>query len=89
MTTKKTGALAVDLTEGAIRVRWGDKTLTIVASPSPPDAEDSPDFIIQLDDLECWDAPHDAEEINVKDLQKILTHIEVECARRGLSVEFE
>jgi hypothetical protein len=48
---------AVEVTEGAIRVRRGARVLTITPTPPPPDAGDAPDFIIHLDDIETWDAP--------------------------------
>jgi Immunity protein 74 len=79
----------VELTEGAIRVRKGNRTLTIRPTPPPPDAEDAPDFIIHLDDLEAWDAPDNETEIEVAELQVILHAVEAECERHGLSVEFE
>lgn len=79
----------VELTEGAIRVRHGKRTLTIRPMPPPPDAEDAPDFLIHLDDLEAWDAPDNETEIEVAELQVILRAVEAECDRHGLSVEFE
>ena len=79
----------VELTEGAIRVRHGKRTLTIKPTPPPPDAGDAPDFIIHLDDLEVWDAPDQETEIEVAELHLILRAVEAECDRHGLSVEFE
>jgi hypothetical protein len=81
--------LSVELTEGAIRVRQGKRTLTVKPAPPPPNAEDAPDFIIHLDDIETWDAPDNEVEIEVAELQMILTAVEAECERHGLSVEFE
>lgn len=82
-------AIEVEITEGAIRVHHGGRTLTVVASPPPPAAEGAPDFIIRLDDIEHWDAPHDEDEIDVEKLQAILGAIEDECERHGLTVEFD
>jgi hypothetical protein len=79
----------VELTEGAIRVRQGNRTLTIRPIPPPPDADDAPDFIIHLDDVEAWDPPDNEAEIEVAELQMILQAVEAECERHGLSVEFE
>lgn len=79
----------VELTEGAIRVRQGNRTLTILPTPPPPNAEDTPDFIIHLDDIETWDAPDHEIEIAVAELQMILRAVEAECEKHGLSVEFE
>ena len=55
----------------------------------PPDSGEAPDFIIHLDDIEAWDAPHNEVEIEVAELQMILRAVEEECERHGLSVEFE
>ena len=82
-------AIEVEITDGAIRVRHAGRVLTIVPSPPPPDADDAPDFLIQLDDIEHWDAPHEDDEIVVEKLQLILGAIEDECDRHGLTVEFE
>ena len=81
--------IEVEITEGAIRVRHAGRSLTIAATAPPPDAEDSPDFILRLDDIEHWDAPHDETEIEVEELQLVLSAIEDECDRHGLSVEFD
>lgn len=82
-------AIEVEITEGAIRVRHAGRTLTVVASPPPPDAGEAPDFLVSLDDIEHWDAPHEGDEIEVDKLQMILTAIEDECDRHGLTVEFD
>jgi hypothetical protein len=79
----------VELTEGAIRVRQGGRVLTITPAPPPPNADDAPDFIIHLDDIETWDAPDNEVEIDVAELQMILDAVETECEKHGLSVEFE
>ena len=82
-------AIEVEITEGAIRVRLAGRALTITASAPPPDAEAAPDFIVRLDDIEHWDAPHEEFEIDVQELQLLLGAIEDECDRHGLSVEFD
>ncbi|MDE2362768.1 MAG: hypothetical protein KGM42_08820 [Hyphomicrobiales bacterium] len=81
--------IEVDITEGAIRVRHAGRALTISASAPPPDAENAPDFIVRLDDVEHWDPPHADMEIDVAELQLVLAAIEDECDRHGLSVEFD
>ena len=86
---RRSPPLKVEITEGAIRVTSRTRRLTLRPAPSPPDAENAPDFIIHLDDIEFWDAPDDTEEIAIDDLQRILDAIEVECDNHGLSVEFE
>lgn len=82
-------AIEVEITEGAIRVRHAGRALTVTASAPPPDADDSPDFLVRLDDIEHWDAPHEDIEIDVEKLQLILAAIEDECDRHGLTVEFD
>ncbi len=82
-------AIAIEITEGAIRVRHGARTLTLRPAPPPPNAEDAPDFVILLDDMTYWDAPDDDSEIDIDLLPAILTSIERECDKHGLSVEFE
>jgi hypothetical protein len=81
--------LTVSITEGAIRVASGEKTLTLTPIHAPPDAEGEPDFVIALDDIEAWDAPHDDALIEVEELQRIVRAVEDECDNRGLSVEFD
>ena len=54
--------LKVEITEGAIRVTCRARQLTLRAVAPPPDAENAPDFLIHLDDIEFWDAPDDTEE---------------------------
>ena len=81
-------SLKVEITEGAIRVTSRGRTLTLQACAPPPDADDAPDFLIRLDDIEFWDGL-DAEEIAIEDLQRILDAIENECEHHGLSVAFE
>jgi hypothetical protein len=82
-------AITVEMTEGAIRVRSHGKTLTIMNSPPPPDADDESDFFIRLDEIDHWDAPDDEASIDIVELQKILEAIEEELERRGLSVTFD
>lgn len=82
-------SLKVEITEGAIRIAQGERRLTLTASAPPPDAENSPDFLIRLDDIEFWDAPDATLEIPIDDLQKILDAIEKECDAHGLSIAFE
>ena len=82
-------SIEVEITEGAIRVRHAGRMLTVVASAPPPGADAAPDFLISLDDIERLDAPHEDVEIDVEKLQLILTAIEDECDRHGLTVEFD
>ena len=86
---RRSFSLKVEITEGAIRVMSQGRRLTLTGVAPPPDAEDAPDFLIRMDDIEFWDAPDAAEEIAVEDIQRILDAIETECDHHGLSVAFE
>ncbi len=81
--------LAVELTEGAFRVSQGELRLTIFAVKDLADVEHPADFVVRLDEILTWDAPHDDQEISVEELQKIAAEITTECERHGLSVAFE
>ena len=87
--TEKGRGLRVELTEGAIRVLKGELVLTLTRAAPPPDAEDAPDFVVLLDDIVCWDAPHGDDEIEIAELQTIVELIEETFDRHGLTVEFE
>lgn len=79
----------ITLTEGSIRVHWGERILTILPLKSPANMEDPADFTVDLDSILTWDAPHDEIEIEVEELQKITQTIEEEFEKLGLVVEFE
>lgn len=79
----------ITLTEGSIRVRWGERILTILPAPTPIDMEDPADFTVDLDRILSWDAPHDEIEIEINELQKILRAIEEEFDELGLTVAFD
>lgn len=81
--------LNVELTEGAFRVTYGAKSLTIFATPDQPEAENPADFVIRLDEILTWDPPHEDTDVEVEDLQQIVAGITAECERRGLAVAFE
>jgi hypothetical protein len=81
--------LTVELTEGAFRVTWGTKTLTIFPAADLPSAAAPADFVIRLDEILTWDPPHEDSEVEVEDLQRIAAGITAECERRGLIVAFE
>lgn len=86
---RRRSPVAVEITEGAIRVASRGRSLTLTAVAPLPDAQERTDFLIRLDDIEFWDAPHDTEEIAIEDLQRVLDAIEEECEGHGLSVAFE
>jgi hypothetical protein len=81
--------LHVALTEGAFRVTSGRKILTIFPAPDLLGAEEPADFVVRLDEILMWDAPHQDCEVEIEDLQKIVEAIGEECERRGLVVAFE
>ena len=83
------GHLSVELTEGAIRVNCGKRSLTIYPGSDLPGAEAPADFVVRLDDILTWDPPHETTEIAIEELQRIVAAIEAECEKRGLVVEFD
>jgi hypothetical protein len=83
------GRISIALTEGAFRVTSGKKTLTIYPTADLLGAEAPADFVIRLDEILVWDAPHQDSEIEIEELQKIVEAISEECDRLGLVVEFD
>lgn len=79
----------ITLTEGSIRVRRGERILTILPMPNPPNAEDPSDFMVDLDSVLNWDPPHEDIEIEIAELQKIVQAIEAEFEKLGLVVAFD
>ena len=79
----------ITLTEGAIRVAWAGRVLTILPAAALPDVEDPADFVIDMDQILTWDPPHDSDEIDVAELQAITEAIEAEFEKLGLIVAFE
>ena len=86
---RRSGAIEVEMTEGAIRVRQSGRTLTIPIAPPDADSPEDADFLVRLDDIENWDAPHDDTAIDIEALQKILDEIEARLDRLGLVVDFD
>jgi predicted esterase len=86
---RRSSAIEVEITEGAIRVRSQGRVLTITNAPRPPDLEENADLFIRLDEIEHWDPPDDEESIDVEELQRILDAIERQVERHGLSVVFD
>lgn len=82
-------AFEVEVTEGAIRVRRGGRTLTIRAVPPDAESDEDADFIVRLDEIENWDPPDDAVPIDIVELQKILDAVERQLEKHGLSVDFD
>lgn len=83
------GGPHIILTEGAIRVVWGARVLTILPAPALPDVQEPADFAVDMDSIVSFDPPHDAEEISVEQLQAITQAIEAEFEKLGLVVAFE
>lgn len=83
------GRIEVELTEGAIRVSCGKRSLTIYSGADLPSAEAPADFVVRLDEILTWDPPNETVEVNIDELNKIVSAIEDECEKRGLVVAFE
>ncbi|VTZ27860.1 conserved hypothetical protein [Methylocella tundrae] len=88
MATRR-GGPRITLTEGAIRILWTDKVLTILPAAQPPDSEEAVDFVIDMDQIMTWDPPHQSVEIGVEELQIIMQAIEADLEKLGLVVAFE
>lgn len=88
-TRRNRAHVSVALTEGAFRITYGKKVLTLFPAPDQPNAEAPADFVIRLDEILMWDPPHQDCEIAIEELQKIVEAIGDECDRRGLVVAFE
>lgn len=86
---RRVGAIEVEVTEGAIRVRQKGRTLTIPLAPPDADSPEEADFLVRLDDIVSWDAPDDETPIDIGDLQRILDAIEAQLDRQGLVVDFD
>lgn len=86
---RRAGGYKVEMTEGAIRVRRGERTLTIPTAPPDAESGEEADFIVRLDDLEHWDPPDDETLIDIDELQKILDAVEMQLEKHGLSVDFD
>jgi hypothetical protein len=86
---RRIGAIEVELTEGAIRVRFNERTLTIPIAPPDADSPEEADFLVRLDDIESWDAPDDETPIAIEELQRVIDAIESHLDRRGLVADFD
>ena len=86
---RRTGAIEVEMTEGAIRVRQSGRTLTIPIAPPDADSPADADYLVRLDEIESWDAPDDETPIEIETLQRILDAIESQLDRLGLVVDFD
>ncbi len=86
---RRHSTIEVEITEGAIRVRNLDRVLTIVPATPPTDAEENADFFVALDEIECWDPPHEEAAIEIDELQKIVEAIEDQVEKHGLSIVFD
>ncbi|MGO9674631.1 MAG: Imm74 family immunity protein [Methylocella sp.] len=83
------GGPHIVLTEGAIRVHWGERILTILPAPALQNVEERADFVVDMDQILNFDPPHEADEVSVEQLQAIAQAIEEEFDRLGLVVAFE
>jgi|GEM_PF-5222314 hypothetical protein len=71
------------LESGNLRVKLGQRTVTVVVQRDP-DADEA--LIVALDSIEEWD---DGEPVTMPELQRLLAIIERECEARGIEVEFD
>lgn len=88
MTSKKP-AIDVIATVDLLKVHYFDRTLTIKLETLNDEASNYSNFLIKLDEIEYWDAPHNTKTISIVELQKILDAIEIEAEKTGKIIEFE
>lgn len=86
---KRRTELQVEVSETAVKVKNGDRVLTLPHALASADPEEIVDFVVALDDIAHWDAPHQGEEIDIETLQKIIRAIEDEFDKLGLEIAFE
>jgi hypothetical protein len=76
--------------EGAVRVKRGERSMTIRCCVNDFDEEDDDtDVIVYLDDITGWDPPHEKDPFEIDDLHQLLEAIEIALGREGLGVEFD
>jgi len=86
---RRSSAIEVEITEGAIRVRSDGRVLTIANTAAPADLDEEADFFVRLDEIENWDPPDDETPIEIEELQVILDAIERQVEKHGLAVVFD
>jgi len=80
----------VVILDGAVRIKYAERTMTVRCCINDFDEEDDDtDVIVYLDDIKGWDAPHEADAFEIEDLQKLLQAIENAFAQHGLDVMFD
>lgn len=89
MPARRQGELQVELIDGAIKVAAGDRVLSLPNASAPADMEENVDFVVALDDIGHWDAPNQAEEIDIETVRKIVRAIEMEFDKLCLGIAFE
>ena len=85
---RRGAAIEIEWADDLLKLRSKGRVLTIANAAQAGD-EDDAEFLVLLDDLQCWDAPDEATAIEIEELQKILEAIEDFGEKRGLAVSFE
>lgn len=88
MVSKKK-AITVIITEDSLKVHYFDRTLTMQLELLDDTIVNNSNFLIKLDDIECWDAPDSTKTISIVELQKILDAVETYAEKNGKTIEFE
>ena len=86
---RRANNIEVEFTEGAIRVDFAGRKVTIKTAAPEADASDEVDFVVLLDEIVFWDPPDDDKPIEIDELQKILAAIEKQMEKHGLNVDFD
>ncbi|MCX7899127.1 MAG: Imm74 family immunity protein [Methylocystis sp.] len=84
----KQGHYDIELKDRVIFVRRDGKTLTVKTATADEEKGEDADFVVHLDDIEHWDAPHEGIAIGLEELRTILVHIETELDQNGHSIDF-
>lgn len=80
--------MITEMTRGHIRLKLGDKTVTIQGEMYLP-GYGSPNFVAYSNSIQWWDPPFESEAIDERIKGEILTALKHEMAMKGLTIEVE
>ncbi len=78
--------MKIEILESSVKVISGPRVLTVSLVLGDTDGAD---VVVPLDDILCWDAPHEDEEISIEELNQICEMIELAFDAKGMQVEFD
>lgn len=80
--------IITEMTRGHIRLKLGDKTVTIQGEMYLP-GYGSPDFVAYGNTIQRWDPHFESETIDDRTKGEILAALKNETAKKGLTIEVE